>query len=147
MSAISTFKIFLMKGTTVAEVTTYSKLVDIKNFPDLGGEPEKLDTTTLSDSQETSINGIKSMDTMAFDHNYNAADYDTLKALEGVQTKYSIWMGGTEEANGTITPTGSSGKFDFTGELSVFVTGGGVNEVVGMRSSIAASTPIVKVTA
>ena len=145
MSAISTYKIFLMKGTTTGETTTYAKLIDIKNFPDLGGEPEKLDTTTLSDGQETSINGIKSMDTMTFDHNYDSDDYDTLKALEGVQTKYAVWMGGTESA-GVITPTGSNGKFEFTGELSVFVTGGGVNEVVGMKSSIAASTPVVKVT-
>lgn len=27
----------------------FTKLVDIKNFPDLGGEPERVDVTTLSD--------------------------------------------------------------------------------------------------
>lgn len=37
---ISTYKTYLMyKATTAA--TTYTKLCDIKSFPDLGGEPER----------------------------------------------------------------------------------------------------------
>ena len=43
--AISTYKVFLMKKTS----ETWSKLIDIKDFPDLGGSPELLETTTLSD--------------------------------------------------------------------------------------------------
>ena len=42
--AISTYKVFLMKKGDSDE--TYSKLCDIKEFPDLGGEPEMLETTT-----------------------------------------------------------------------------------------------------
>ena len=38
--AISTYKAFLMKGT--GETPTYEKLIDIKDFPDLGGAPEML---------------------------------------------------------------------------------------------------------
>ena len=45
--AISTYKVFLMKKA--ASGGTYSKVVDIKDFPDLGGAPEMLETTTLSD--------------------------------------------------------------------------------------------------
>ena len=52
--AISTYKVFLMKKST----STYEKLVDIKEFPDLGGEPEMLETTTLSDNMQTYIAGI-----------------------------------------------------------------------------------------
>ena len=37
---ISTYKTYLMyKSTSSAE--TYTKLCDIKSFPDLGGEPER----------------------------------------------------------------------------------------------------------
>ena len=46
--AISTYKVFLMKKGDTGD--TWSKLVDIKEFPDLGGEPEMLETTTLSDN-------------------------------------------------------------------------------------------------
>ena len=45
--AISTYKIFLMMMQDSG--STYAKLVDIKDFPDLGGAPEMLETTTLSD--------------------------------------------------------------------------------------------------
>lgn len=49
--AISTYKIFLMKKGESA----YEKLIDIKEFPDLGGAPEMLETTTLSDKMQTYI--------------------------------------------------------------------------------------------
>ena len=42
--AISTYKVFLMKKADTGE--QWSKLIDIKEFPDLGGEPEMLETTT-----------------------------------------------------------------------------------------------------
>jgi hypothetical protein len=51
--AISTYQVFLMLGE--------EKLIDIKDFPDLGGAPETLDTTTLSDNMTTSIPGIQSL--------------------------------------------------------------------------------------
>ena len=44
--AISTYQAFLMKGSGSGTVT-YTKLVDIKSFGDLGGTPEQLETTTL----------------------------------------------------------------------------------------------------
>ncbi len=135
--AISTYKIFLMKKTG----STYSKLIDIKEFPDLGGEPEMLETTTLSDRAQTYIPGIQGQEALEFSSNYTKEDYTTLKALEGQECEYAVWFGGTE-AGGIATPTGSDGKFEFSGQLSVYVVGGGVNEVVGMTISIAPSTVI-----
>ena len=136
--AISTYKVFLMKSEDGSE---YEKLIDIKDFPDLGGAPETLETTTLSDSMQTYIPGIQSLDALEFTTNYTKKDFDNLKELEGKDLYYSVWFGGTESA-GTINPTGIDGKFNFKGSLSVFPTGGGVNEVVGMTITIAPSTPI-----
>lgn len=137
--AISTYKVFLMhKG---ASESAYTKLIDIKEFPDLGGDPEMLETTTLSDKMQTYIAGIQSMDGLSFTANYDLADYKSLKALEGKDEKYAVWFGGTETA-GTLTPTGSDGKFSFDGQLTAYPTGGGVNEVVGIGITIAPSTPI-----
>jgi len=45
--AISTQGVTLKWGTSA---TSLSKVVDIKDFPDLGGAPEVLETTTLSDT-------------------------------------------------------------------------------------------------
>lgn len=136
--AISTYKIFLMKkGAGEA----YEKLIDIKDFPDLGGSPEMLETTTLSDKMQTYIPGIQSLDALEFTANYTKEDYAKLKALEGVDNEYAVWFGGTE-TGGVITPTGTDGKFEFNGQLSAFPVGGGVNEVVDMTVTIAPSTPI-----
>ena len=135
--AISTYKIFLMQKNTSA----WEKLIDIKEFPDLGGTPEMLETTTLSDKMQTYIPGIQSIDALEFTSNYTLEDYKKLKALEGQDKEYAVWFGGTE-AGDTVTPTGSDGKFKFNGQLSVFPVGGGVNEVVDMTITIAPSTPI-----
>lgn len=135
--AISTYKIFLMKKTD----STWAKLVDIKDFPDLGGEPEMLETTTLSDKMQTYIPGIQSLDALAFTANYTKDDYTALKALEGVEAEYAVWFGGTEDA-GVLTPTGDDGKFAFSGQLSAYPVGSGVNEVVDMKITIAPSTSI-----
>lgn len=54
---------------------TWSKLVDIKDFPDLGGAPEMLETTTLSDGAQTYIPGIQSQDALEFTANYHYYGY------------------------------------------------------------------------
>lgn len=137
--AISTYKVFLMRKAVSGGA--YTKLVDIKDFPDLGGAPEMLETTTLSDGASTYIPGIQSQDALEFTANYTKTDYDTLKALEDQELELAVWLGGTV-SGGVATPTGSDGKFEFKGRLSVFVVGGGVNEVVDMTISIAPSTAI-----
>ena len=136
---ISTYKVFLMHKASDAEA--YQKLIDIKEFPDLGGEPEMLETTTLSDKMQTYIAGIQSLEGLSFTANYDKTDFASLKALEGKQEQFAVWFGGTE-AGGVVTPDGSNGKFSFTGELSVYPVGGGVNEVVDMNITIAPSTVI-----
>ena len=135
--ASSTYKTFLMKKGSSA----YEKLVDIKDFPDLGGAPEMIETTTLSDSMQTYIEGIMASDALEFTINYDLATYQTLLALKGTETEFAVWFGGTEE-NGVVTPTGDEGKFAFKGYLSVRVLGKGVNEVKEATISIAPSTPI-----
>ena len=127
--AISTYGIFLMhKG----EGSDYTKLVDIKDFPDLGGAPEMLETTTLSDAMQTYIEGIQSAEALEFTANYTKEDYTKCNALKGKKESYAVYFG--EE--------GTNGKFSFDGYLSARVNGGGVNEVVGMTISIAPATAI-----
>lgn len=129
------------KASAAAE---YTKLVDIKSFPDLGGTPEMLETTTLSDPIQTFIKGIQTLDTsgLQFTCNYTKTDFTTLKALESdASHEYAVWFGATTSGT-TDTPTGSDGKFEFAGGLSVYPQGGGVNEVVNMLVSIAPSTKI-----
>lgn len=135
--ATSSYKTFLMTKKDQA----YEKLVDIKDFPDLGGSPEMLETTTLSDPMQTYIEGIQSQDALEFTINYDLTIYETIAAMKGTETEFGVWFGGTE-ANGVATPTGSEGKFNFKGYISIRVVGKGVNEVKEAIISIAPSTAI-----
>lgn len=136
--AISTYKTFLMHKTST---DAWEKLLDIKEFPDLGGAPEMLETTTMSDKMQTYIMGIQSADALDFTCNYDKTEYSKLIALSGKTESYAIWMGGTEEDD-VVTPSGTDGKFTFDGQLSVYVNGANVNEVIEMTVTIAPSTPI-----
>ena len=127
--AISTYGITLMHK---ASGGAYSKLIDIKDFPDLGGAPEMLETTTLSDSMQTYIEGIQGADALEFAANYTKEDYTKCNALKGKKESYAVYFG----------DEGKDGKFEFDGYLSARVNGGGVNEVVGMTISIAPASAI-----
>ena len=136
--AISTYKTFLMHDNS----GSFEKLIDIKEFPDLGGAPEMIDVTTLSDKISKFVPGVQSNDGLSFTANYTKADFTAVKALEGKPNeKYAVWFGGTE-SGGEVTPDGSNGKFAFDGELSVFVNGAGTNAPVEMTITIAPSSEI-----
>lgn len=144
MNATSTYMTFLMhkKEATSGGGDPWEKLIDITEFPDLGTDPEMLETTTLSDRMQTFVLGIQGNEGLNFNTNYDHTAYLALKKLERKNEGYAVWFGGTENPDGTVTPTGSEGKFTFNGQLSVRVTGGGVNEVRGMGITIAPSTVI-----
>lgn len=142
--AISSYKTFLMKKGSSG--STYEKLVDIKEFPNLGGDPNMLDATTLSDPMQINIMGIQKVDALTFTANYSSEDFATLDALKGQELDLAVWFGGTE-SDGTLTPSGDKGKFNFKGQLSVYVKGAGVDSVVEMAITVAASTKITKASA
>lgn len=143
--ASSTYKTFLMLGTTSGSgssvTTTYSKLIDIIDFPDIGGSAEQIDVTTLSDKMRHYVNGVQQNESMNFTANYDKTDYTTLNTHVGQKKKYSVWFGGTE-SNGVVTPTGDLGKFDFEAEMSVFVNGAGVNQARTVTMTMALQSDI-----
>ena len=136
---ISTYKSYLMYRTTTA--VSYSKVIDITSFPDLIGTPERIDITTLSDAQRVYIAGIQDRDDMTFNANYTANNFKTVHDLEGHIYEYALWFGATGDV-GSETPTGSEGQFSWTGDIRAGVTGGGVNEAVGMTVTCTPSTVV-----
>ena len=134
--AISTQGITLMKSTGAGG--TYTKLVDIKSFPDMGSAPQTIETTTLTDSAQTFIKGIDASAVMEFTANYTVEDYEALLALKDKEDENFILYFGEN---------GASGKFAWSGQLSVWVVGGGVNGVVDMKINIIPSSAISKISA
>lgn len=135
--ATSTYKTFLMHKNA----SNWEKLIDVTEVPDLGSAPEMLETTTLSDKAKTYIDGLQDPGNLAFTANYTKEDFGKLKALEGVDAEYAVWMGGTESEN-VLTPDGSEGKFSFHGKLTCFVSSQGTNAVRHISINIAPSTVI-----
>lgn len=128
--ANATMFTYLMHGTkqSVGSTYTYAKLVDITSYPDLGGTPNNLDGTTLSDDTQVNVPGIKKLDALEFGFNYdreNQDSYAALVALEGKTERYAVWKG----KNASGEPDGSGGKWEFDAVLNVRVNGGSVDEV------------------
>lgn len=135
--------------TAASGNTSYVKLIDIKDFPDLGGEPETLETTTLSDKVQTNILGIQSLDTFTFTANYTLADYIKLKALETYiatngHATFELWFCPAGISTTPVDTDCTDGQFQFKGDISSFVAGKGVNEVKELTISISASTEITQ---
>ncbi len=129
--AISTSGIYLkVKGAE-----TYETLVDIKAFPDMGAAPQTIETTTLSDTTQKFIMGVKTTVPMEFTANYDPEDYDKLIALTGEQ-EFALYFG----------EDGANGIFEWKGELTVWVVGAGANAAVDMKISIVPTGEITKKT-
>ena len=135
--AISTAQTYLMVKTT--ENGTYEKVIDIKDYPDMIGTPNMLDATTLSNTQEIQIAGIKRVgDGFQFTANYTLANYTRVKELEGHQYDYALWLGGTSAG----VPDGHNGKFSWTGDITAGFPGKGVDEVQDMSITASPSTDV-----
>ena len=129
--AINTYGVSLKWGESAEAV---AKVVDIKDFPDMIGDPEMLETTTLSDAQVTNIPGIKGSDMLTFTCNYTKADFTAVNADAEKPLHYAL-----EFSDGS--------KFTWQGQHTCGLPGKGVNEVVEFTINIAASSPVEFATA
>ena len=132
--AISTAKTFLMMES--ATPGTFTKLLDIVSYPDMGGAPNKIDTTDLSATKmKTFINGLMEAPDLVFEANYDEAVYTTISALADTKKKFQLHFG----------TAGVDGKFQWEGIPAIWVTGGGVDEARKMTLQISAETEITVV--
>lgn len=137
---ISTYQTYLLYKKKTE--STYKKLIDIKDTPDKGGAPEMIDVTTLSDKMRKNIPGIQSTAELSYSANYVPADFAGIKALEGEELDFAEALGGTLDSSGNLTAAGYNGVNKFSGKMSVYMTGGGVNEAHGIKITIANSSTI-----
>ena len=135
--ATNTSKTYLCKVDT----DTLTKLCDIKDYPDLMGTNEQLEVTTLSDTCQKYIDGIKTGDKLEFLANYDKATFSSIEKLAGTEQNLAIVFGGTD-TGGTITTAADDSEFDFSGYVSIKVNGGGVNAVREMTISISVSSDV-----
>lgn len=125
--AVSTQVTTLSSGT---DGTTWTKLVDITNYPDLGSAPSKLDTTDLSATKfKTSILGLQEVPDLTFEANYDKTAFTAISAM--TTTRYFKLAFGSAD-----------GSFTWQGQVAIYANGAGVDEVRKMTIVLSASTPI-----
>lgn len=162
VSVKSTYGTYLKVKVTDSSSSTsnYEILCPITDFPDLGGEPEMLQTTTLGDKAHTYIAGIQSMDALTFTTNLYFGDDETKGSFLYIKKTYDSTSDSHEFAIDFVKDpygTGAAGetglpsekgnsevllRASWKGQLSIWVNGGGVDEVVSCTISISPSTPI-----
>lgn len=105
-------------GTTLKIDST--TIVGLTSYGDIGGSPNRLQTTTLTDSQHTYIQGVQDQEDWECGINYNAADATALWALNNESPK----------TNHTVEISFSDGeKFTNTAQISFRKDGKGIDEV------------------
>ena len=123
----------LANGITLSYGTvkgTYTKLVGLKEVPEFGIEPEKVENTTLADKVKKYEFGIGDAGELeykfAYENNSTASPYRVLR--KAADDKKKLFF---EQAYPDNT------KVQFEGQVSVKLGGGGVNSVIEFTLKIA----------
>ena len=97
---------------TSAEPSSYTDLTDLQEIPDLGGESEAIEITTLDDAAHMYTDGILNYgDSLSFKFLYKKTQFNTLTGLEGsISWKVTL----PDSTSCTFTGT-SSVKLDAVG--------------------------------
>lgn len=113
--------------------TAYTELEDLQEIPELGGEAEAIEITTLADEAHTYTNGIKNYgDSLAFKFLYKTEQFTTLNAIKDVASwKVDLPAGDDGETAASCT---------FDGSCSVKLDGVGVNAALTYTLSVKPSS-------
>jgi hypothetical protein len=109
----------ISKGITLSykNGSEFVALADLQEIPELGGETEAIEITTLADAAHMYTDGIKNYgDSLAFKFLYNTEQFELLNSLTGAQD----WL--------VALPDGASCTFG--GTCSVKLDGVGVNSAL-----------------
>lgn len=124
--AHNTIGTILKFGTSA---NSLSELCKIKTFPQLNGEREQIESTDLTDSAQTFVPGVQSVENMQFTANFTTAAYTSLKANALTDGFFELDFGGNAGAKAT-----------WEGQYDVYVNEGEVNGLIEMTISVYPST-------
>lgn len=119
----------ISKGITLSykNESTFVALTNLQEIPELGGDTEAIEITTLADAAHVYTDGIKNYgDALAFKFLYEGDQFTTLNGLTGVKD----WK--------VELPSGEA--CTFSGSCSVKLDGVGVNAALTYTLSIRPST-------
>lgn len=115
--------------------TAWTELEGLKEIPDIGVEPEKVENTTLKDKVKKYEQGVGDAGDMEYKFRYeNETATSTYRVLRKLQEE-----GATVSFRETLV---DGTTFEFAAQPSVKLTGGGVNGVIDCSCSLALQSDI-----
>ena len=121
---------------TDESATTYTDLIGLKEVPEMGNEPEKVENTSLADKVKQYEFGIGDPGDLEFKFKYENKDetspYRVMREAEKAKTILRFQQ---EYPDGT--------KFSWAAQVSVKLSGGGVNGVMDFTIKMALQSDIV----
>lgn len=116
-------------------ITTLTEIANVLDIPEMGGKPEKIDVTVLTDTLKKGIFGVKDMGdlefSLLFDNSAATSNYRVLKALEVAKTLVSFEI---------AYPDGTKQAFDAF--INVGMNAAKVNEALTFKMSCALQSDI-----
>lgn len=113
-----------------ASPSTWTKLKGLKEIPEMGAEPEKVENTTLEDSIKQYEMGLGDAGDVVYKFKYENTGADSpYRLMRAAQDSGEVLSFKETLKDGTATA--------FDGQVSVKRTGGGVNGVIEFNLTIA----------
>ena len=121
--------------TTSGNPSSYTKLEGLKEIPEIGSDPEKVDNTDLEASQKVYEMGIGDPGDITYKFKYENTETDSpYRILRAYEASGETLSFKETLKDGTTT--------EFDGQISLKRTGGGVNGVIEFTLNIAVCSEI-----
>lgn len=129
----------LANGITLAykELGSYVILKGLKEVPEFGSEPEKVDATTLEDTVKQYEFGIGDYGDLEYTFKYENNAESSYRKLRGFAEEKTLVEFEQTYPDGT--------KFQFSALVNVKLGGGGVNSVIDFKLQLALQSDITVV--
>lgn len=116
--------------------SSYTDLPGLKEIPEMGIEPEKVENTCLTDKNKQYENGIGDAGEMTYKFKYdNTAENSPYRVMRKAQESGEVLSFQETLIDGTTT--------EYDAQVSVKRTGGGVNGVIEFNLTMAVQSDIV----
>ena len=125
--AHNTIGTILKFGTTASSLT---ELCKIKTTPQLNGEREQIESTDLTDTAQTFVPGVQSVENMQFTANFTLAAYQSLKTNALTDGFFEIDF------------VSAGAKATWEGQYDVYVNETEVNGLIEMTITVYPSTVV-----
>ena len=107
-----------------------SELCKIKSYPQLNGEREQIETTDLTDTSQTFVPGVQSVESMQFNANFTLTAYQSLKTNALTDGFFELDF------------ASAGAKATWEGQYDVYLQEGEVNGLVEMTIVVYPSTVV-----